>query len=150
MNRLIRLLLTWRGENAADSLFIYISSETNKEWCLDLCLLRESLIDSLTIIDEDGSYRLRVSLDPSLAHRSTVSRSDSRGADVFLSRTELDYWANFFLKYYRDGIGEVDHLDLEAYPRTPDTTRGLGIVLQIPNALPPISEEEARRRLGLS
>ena len=150
MNRLIRLPLSWRREDTPDSLFIRIGSETNKEWCLNLCLLREGLIDSLTIIDEEGSYKLRVLLDPSLARRSAVERSQSRGADAFLSRTELDYWATFFLKYYRDGVGEVNHLDVEAYPRNPNTARGLGIVLQIANALPPISGEEARRRLGLS
>ena len=95
-------------------------------------------------------YKLRVLLDSSLARRSAVERSQSRGADVFLSRTGLDYWATFFLKYYRDGVGEVNHLDVEAYPRNPNMARGLGIVLQIANALPPISGEEARRRLGLS
>jgi hypothetical protein len=67
---------------------------------------------------------------------------------VFLSPTELDYWANFFLKYYRDGIGEVDHLDVEAYPRNPDTIKGLGIVLWIANVLPPSRERKPEDDLG--
>src|SRR5215203_222992 len=48
MNKLIRLPLSWRREDTTNFLFIRIGSETNKEWCLNLCLLREGLIDSLT------------------------------------------------------------------------------------------------------
>lgn len=117
---------------------------------MNLCLLREGLIESLTIIDGSEAYSLRISLDPSLnAQRATVEfRRD--GADVLISTTELDYWRHFSLKYHRDGVGEVNHIDVEVPSRDPDAVRGLGLVLQIPDALPPISEEEARRRLGLS
>lgn len=30
-----------------------------------------------------------------------------------LSKRELDHWLHYFLRFYRDGIPEVDHLDLE-------------------------------------
>jgi hypothetical protein len=66
-----------------------------------------------------------------------------------LSPTELEYWLTFFLAYFRDGVGEVDHIDLDLTASGVKDTPGLFLTLAVPQASPPLSEEQARRRLGL-
>jgi hypothetical protein len=150
MSRSIELPLTVRKEDPDVSVFVLIDPEANREWCLGLCLLKEGLIESLTILGERGEYGLKISLDSSLTSRRGKVRFRRDEVDVSISTTELDYWVRFFLKYYRDGVGDVNHIDVEIPSRDPDSTRRLGLVLQIPDAVAPISEEEARGRLGLS
>lgn len=63
-----------------------------------------------------------------------------------LTRNNLDYVHQFFLKYYRDGVAEVDHLDLEAV----DAETGheeIYITFQVSESRPPLSPEEAKKRL---
>jgi hypothetical protein len=84
---------------------------------------------------------------PSFARRATCDfRRD--GAHMMISTVELEAWIHFFLKYHRDGVGEVDHIDVDFSPK--DSVQELVLVLHIPDVLPPIQEREARRRLGLS
>ena len=40
-------------------------------------------------------------------------RWDGQTIVVNLTRTELEYWEDFFPKYCRDGYGDVGHLDVE-------------------------------------
>jgi hypothetical protein len=150
VSRSIALPLTLRKEDPDDIVFVLIDPEVNREWCLNLCLLREGLIESLTIIGDSAAYRLGISLEPALSSRQGKVQCRPGGADVLISITELDYWLHFFLKYHRDGVGDINHIDVEIPPREPNSGRGLDLVLQVPDALPPISEDEARRRLGLS
>jgi hypothetical protein len=46
----------------------------------------------------------------------------------------------------RDGMAEVDHIDLEL---TRQTHEAVDLCIMYPSSAPPVSPEEARRRLGL-
>jgi hypothetical protein len=54
----------------------------------------------------------------------------------------------FCLRTVRNGAAEVDHLDIDASPTEASGKLG-NFVLRFPVATAPVSEEEARRRLGL-
>jgi hypothetical protein len=63
-----------------------------------------------------------------------------------LTQTSLDYVHRFFLKYYRDGIADVDHIDVEATDA--DTGKsGEYIKFRVPDWKQPVSPKEAERRL---
>jgi hypothetical protein len=50
---------------------------------------------------------------PKIAGRANANlRSDKSGLEI--PRTSLEHIEAFFLKYYRDEVAEVDHIDLEA------------------------------------
>ncbi|MCP5468845.1 MAG: hypothetical protein H7A32_06210, partial [Deltaproteobacteria bacterium] len=64
-----------------------------------------------------------------------------------LSENELEYWIYFFLIDYRDGMAEVDHIDLET--KRIKGEPAVDIVLQRSHARPPLSPEELERKLGV-
>ena len=130
------------------SIIVEIDSESNVHWCLDLCLLENNIIEQVTVISDTSSFKLQISKD------SEVTRQE-RGritwgldsARLALSSTELEYWISFFLKYYHVGMGDVDHIDVEVNSIN-DSKMGY-LTLKIPTATPPVSSDEAKRRLGL-
>jgi hypothetical protein len=124
VSRSIALPLTLRKEDRGDIVFVLIDPEANREWCLNLCLLREGLIESLTIIGDSAAYRLGISLEPALSSRQGKVQCRPGGADVSISITELDYWLHFFLKYHRHGVGDINHIDVET-PRASPTPAGV-------------------------
>ena len=82
------------------------------DWCLNLCLLKEKLVDTLVFLI--GKKKLKIEVD---------NIEDSRRANVFFAPNqvhvkvdpaELERWVDFFLMYYRDGVAQVDHIDVEA------------------------------------
>jgi hypothetical protein len=51
----------------------------------------------------------------------------------------------FFLRYFRDGFAEVDHVDID------DTANAGGyLTFVVSEFAPPVSPDEAKRRLGLN
>lgn len=114
------------------------------EWCLNLCLLKEELVDTLVFLV--GKQKLKFEI---------ANIEGSAGAHVFLHSNEvhvkvhpaeLECWVNFFLQYYRDGVAEVDHIDVEALTigKEPEDTY---IIFTVKDALPGMSSEEARKML---
>jgi hypothetical protein len=119
-----------------------------KDWCLDLCLLEKGLIDSIVVRNERGDVSLMVRRDSRIS-AAAVGRVSWHGqsAALALSGEQLETWLHFYLTYYRDGIGEVDHLDVEVDGE--NGSPGLDLVLTVPNATPPQPGAELRTRLGL-
>src|SRR5690348_8936442 len=88
--------------------------EALRDWCLGLCLLKEGLIDAFTVTEQAAkAAKVKFVLGAKLGARSRITLKEL-GSEVVLTRNGLDYLCGFFLKYYRDGVAEVDHLDLEA------------------------------------
>jgi hypothetical protein len=117
------------------------------DWCLSLCLLKENLIDSIVISNNLFSVEIQKDKQIPAPNRAQVAwTSDSKM--ISITETELDYWVAFFLKYHRDGIAVVDHIDVEISPAHLGD-KETNIMLKVANALPPISAQEARQRLGL-
>jgi hypothetical protein len=118
------------------------------DWTLNLCLLRRGLIESITYHTAKGS-NLKVRIDTGLkvADRATVGIAPDN-VYLAITATELDYWESFFLKYYRDGVAEVDHLDIEAQVNPPSKNCGY-VILKVAKVKPPMTPEEVRKMLGL-
>lgn len=114
------------------------------EWCLNLCLLEQELVDTLVFLI--GKKRLKIEVD---------NIEDSRRATVFFARNlihikvdpvELAGWVDFFLKYYRDGVAQVNHIDVEALAIS-ESPEDIYITFSVKDAAPPMSSEEARKIL---
>ncbi len=110
------------------------------------------MISTVTLSSEDESFRLQLELaPPSLQVVRGEVLWQVGGLLLSISLNELEYWLQFFLRYYRDQIGEVDHIDSDITyiaPRS-NSRKSLLLVFRVPNAKPPLDEEELRRRLGL-
>lgn len=116
-------------------------------WCLALCLLKEALTEKIALT---GRKKLTITQASAkqLSGRAILNIT-SEPMELAISPTELDYWLSFFLKYYRDGQAEVDHLDVEAelLPQRKETAY---VILRVRDARPAVPSEEAKKILGLS
>jgi len=118
------------------------------DWCLALCLLKENLIDALLVQGENTRAKLEIQVSGVTKGRVRSRASfDSETTRLDITMTDLDYLLHFFLKYYRDGVAEVDHLDLELAPEK--AGQDACITFKVPESVQPVSPEEAKRRLGL-
>jgi hypothetical protein len=108
-------------------------------------LLREGLVDKVILRSSRGNWVVRVSASESPRHIALRWYAKGR-LDVVLGQIELGRWLVYFLKFYRDGVAEVDHLDLEAEL---DGGEVCDFTLKVATAEEPVSGREARRRLGL-
>lgn len=149
MKRVQTLPLSVRDRGDHVSVVIDIGEQAIATWCVELCMLEKRLIESLTVrSDSHDPFSLQIQNGPGDASGATVKWSDQR-AKLCISRTELESWIAFFLTYYRDGIASVDHLDVDVPASGKDSTKGIFLVMRVSHALQPVSETEARRRLGL-
>jgi hypothetical protein len=85
-----------------------------RDWCLGLCLLKEGLVEAFTTIEQRArGSKVKFVVGTHVGPKSQITL-DAQSSEVVLTENNLDYVQHFFLKYYRDGVAEVDHLDLEA------------------------------------
>lgn len=109
----------------------------------ELELLVSGLAPSITLRHRSNKLQINVSCGD-VAGRATAETTTEKLA-LTLSKTEIGYWLAYFARYYRDGVAEVDHIDVEAV-----STKGVGVDvrLRVARSAPAVSPEEARRRLG--
>lgn len=113
---------------------------------LAITLLREQLATCVIFRRTRPNWILRLT---SVSLRNREARFNWYGQarlDVEIAQVELERWQAFFLKYYRDGVAEVDHFDVSGLSSDGSSCE---LVVKVGNAAPPVSGEEARRRLGL-
>jgi len=125
---------------------VSLSDHAVQGFCLGLSMLWTGVIGSF-LLGEDGTVNLSMmahTLDGRLG-----AHIEWRGgrASLALPPRDLEYWLCFSLKAVRDGVAEVDHLDLDALP-SDDHSRH-SVVVKFPASVPAVSATEARRRLGL-
>lgn len=112
-------------------------------WCLNLCLLKEGLVDAITFA---GKGRLKIEVDQTIERFPRArARSESGLVHLFVHPEEIESWVSFFLKAYRDGMAEVSHIDVEAVS-IPDDEE-IYVTFLVGKSAPPISGEEARKIL---
>ncbi len=112
----------------------------------EILLLLEGLVMELSLRHPQQHPRVRISVGETSARASATVSDD--GLHVGVSRTELESWMSFFLRYYRDGVAEVDHLDLEAHASDGEA-KTVYVLLRVGKFGQPLSGDEARRKLGL-
>jgi len=112
--------------------------------CLSLCLLRDDLVSELVL----RSKQMGLCLEQSANYDENWLVRSPSFVRVQLTVIELERLVDFFLRYYRDGVAEVDHLDIEARENVPGQLDAY-VTLVVPNYLPPVPSEEAKRKLGI-
>ncbi|MBE2270754.1 MAG: hypothetical protein IAE80_21120 [Anaerolinea sp.] len=106
--------------------------------CLALATLRFDLVDSLSLSAQPHLVICRLS--PQQAKRLPANHGGymiklTEGYELHLKESEVENWLRFYLAYHRDGIGSVDHIDLQ-YPLGQDRLADprMTVILQVPKA----------------
>ena len=146
-----KLPLTIHYGSDQDIAIVTVLNELVGKWCLGLCLLREGLIEYVSVKGHDGSAQIKIGQDTSIKeHEVGIVHRKGNIIQLMISQIELERWLHFFLKFYRDNQADVDHIDVDIAHDTSAGSKGLFLVLKVPVAAPPVSEQEARLRLGLA
>lgn len=114
------------------------------EWCLDLCLLKFGLVDALVFLV--GKRKLKIEVDNIADSRSANVSLAPNEVHIRVDPAELECWLDFFLKYYRDGVAQVRHIDVEAL-LIGDQPEDIYVTFTVKDAVAPMSAEEARKIL---
>lgn len=152
MNRTLQLPMQLRDGNDQLVLVVELTPEMISQLCLELSLLKEGLAEAIVLSNTQTEFWLEVKRNARiLKHERGEISWQKTGARLSIAPNELDYWLHYFLKYYRDGEGEVDHIDsdITKVSSQSDSVRGLFLVLKVPQAAPAVSAAEAKRRLGI-
>jgi len=150
MNTYINLPIVVKEMSDQDIVTITIDIDTIEQWYRCLESLDKEIIKSITILDNRGAFKLRLSIDPNIRStgRGKITRK-FQSIDIVITITELEMWLHFFSKYYFEGIGDVDHIDVDIESNIDTSSKGLFLILKIPSASPSISAEEVKKKLGL-
>jgi hypothetical protein len=138
-------LIEYPGQVAAS---IAVRPAAVKDLTLGLCLLRETLIERLLIVSEATDIRLDLSAALSPQEALGARLEQRKGTmRIQMNSRNLEYLQHFFLRYCRDGLAEVDHVDLEAI-----SGQGSGanayITFKVFDSRPSLSPKEADEWLG--
>ncbi len=122
-----------------EAMKIHIAPTNLKDWSLCLQLLQDDLVEVVGF--RCKSTRATIQISRATGEFSSFA-SDASAVRVALTPADLDVARHFFLRYYRDGVATVDHVDFE-------TKEGHYITLSVDEWMPPVSSEDAERRLSM-
>jgi len=153
MNGLKKLRLPVTVERTAfsdsDHVIITFPDQTIEPWTLGLCLLKEELLSILQLEDQSETFRLVVRRDADLGPgERPFAKASGRSLELRVGPTELEMWLHFFLRTIRDGVAEVDHLDVET-TAVEENARPVELTLRVLAAREPLTPDEIRRQLGI-
>jgi hypothetical protein len=114
---------------------------------LGLVLLRDELVSAVTLRTLGARWTLRLRLAPEERAQISGQHHGKQRLELWVGRIELGAWLAFFLRYYRDGVAEVDHMD--AFGIWADGSP-LNVTLKVALGARPVLEDEARSRLGIN
>lgn len=147
--------MNWRVENACaievketastSALSVSLAGMAVPRICIGLCLLRECLISSLDLVDSSRQRVLKIEFSPEKKCEAALRQQKDRML-LLLGVTELEAWMHFFLRTVRDGIAEVDHVDLDV---TTEQNTSATMVVKFPSSALPMTSDEMRQKLGL-
>lgn len=140
------------------SLELLIEPAALNDWCLLLTLLKENLVSGITVASKYDSQQIEIELFSALktnkrknkgpiVYRSPTLSFAKNSYKLVLPQWALDATLGFFLKYVRDNVAEVDHLDLEVESNEggPESY----MTFQVLEFAPPLSPEEVKKKIGL-
>lgn len=118
---------------------VNVSNEVLRDWALSLELLHERLVEAM-VFPCCGSF---TGIELKIADGNESEFRENKGRLIIsLSAQALDFVRHFFLRYYRDEVAEVDHIDIE-------NSDGGYITFFVDRFQPPVSANEVKRRLGI-
>lgn len=115
-----------------------------KDVALGFCLLNEGLVAGIELVGKDMKSVRITSGDN--AKFPEVKLSGEKSV-VEIDPVRLDAWTIFTLRTIRDGVAEVDHLDLDV--QRVDGGSEVTVILKFPSSAMPLSEAEIRRKIEL-
>ncbi len=126
------------------SITLLVNTAQSKELVIPLLLLREGLVDSLELILDNLSICLKLDNkgNRSLCGFFNIPKKTFRAT---ISMNSLEFAIFYLLKYIRDEIGEVDHIDLDFEY---ENERIVTIIIKV-DSYKEISAEEMNKLLGL-
>jgi hypothetical protein len=129
---------------------IWLPEERIADWCLQLCLLDQGLIDHVIMENERSEpFRLALRISPKLVGRGYMQWQDNPPS-LLIDSGRTGYIQHFFLCYYRDGAGDVDHCDVDVSAMYSDIRVGLHMQLYVPKVKPPMSRQELLKLVGMT
>ena len=142
MNKSIQLAIkvNSRTIDGQSVLHVHVPPNCLDQWTLCLQLLHDELVDCCVLFAPAAQFKLELRCETSSTHLKMNATNV-----VCLSPQALDCLRCFFLKYFRDGFAEVDHVDIDD-----DVQHGGYLTFSVSEYSHPISGEELRKRLGLA
>ncbi|MDX2048320.1 MAG: hypothetical protein SFU87_16135 [Chitinophagaceae bacterium] len=122
----------------------WVDPNLSKEMVILLLLLRERLVNSLDLIFDNFSIYLKQNNNEnkSVCNLFNNNKKIFKGA---ISINSLEFAISYLLKYYRDEMAEVEHIDLDF-----DYEKNTIVTLIIKtNLFKDISSDEMNKLLGL-
>lgn len=139
-------LQTLDGQNTA---LFAPSAAAMGQFCIDLSLLWHGLVTRLVFESTERS-RLVIAVDDDFAPAvRAVGVWSPPTVRLTMSRTELEHWLVFALEYCRDGMGQVDHIDLEARDAPDGQKEVVYVTFKVPSSKEPLSREEFGKLLRM-
>lgn len=148
MNKLLIVcdLIEYKEWSYYKSFRIKFFDEIIGEWCLRLCLLEQDIVKNFKITDSLGRYIFTIYKAKSIdKQRYKIFRKKRIDIYVF----EIGYWAYYFLKYYKNGVGDVNHIHGE-FVSCRKKTKKLDLELEVCREKPPLTRKQMNKHLGLS
>lgn len=144
--------MNYRVENACeteikrvgdqDVMTISICEFRIKDVAIGFCLLNEGLVAGIDLVGKDMKSIRITSGDNTKFPKVKLS---GQKAMVEIDPVCLDAWTIFTLRAIRDGVAEVDHLDMEA--KGLDSGSEVTVILKFPSSAAPLPEAEIRKML---
>jgi hypothetical protein len=134
------------------SLGVVLDSKAIRDWTLGLCLLQQDLIEVLVVTDQKTKRQLNMRLAGPRRKKDMPNRRFLRKSEaVFetdvtrleMTRDFLDYVIEFYLIYFRDGTGQVNHIDMDVV--APAESQEATITFKVPLSVPAVSHSEPKR-----
>lgn len=119
------------------------SASAMGQFCLALTLLEWDLSSSV-VFESNGRHFLIVSVDGAI-HPSVgaLAQWEPPRIRLRLSTNSLERWLAFALKYYRDGVGDVEHIDIDARS-SPGGDADTVLVFKVPSTTEGLLPEQAK------
>jgi len=108
----------------------------------EITLLRYGRSDQLSLLFDKGK-KLMVSIAET---HSTVTGAADSPSSLSLGRNDAEFLLCFLLTWYRDGVAEANHIDIELIG-SQSAGEDCTLVVQAENSRPPIPGDEAERIL---
>jgi hypothetical protein len=122
---------------------IFVGDAESQQLALLLLLLREKLVDTIEIMLDNFVVYLKLNDENrSICSLFNLTKKSFKGS---ISMNTLEYAIYFLLKYFRDEMAPVEHIDLDFEY---DNDSIITLVIKV-HAYNEISQEEMNKLLGL-
>jgi len=128
-----------RTNDGHNALSVHVPPNSLNQWCLCLQLLHDELVDGCVFFFPPS----KVKLELRCGSLSTYQKNEATYV-VFLTPNSLDCLRFFYLKYFKNGFAEVDHIDIDDPGH-----KGGYLTFYASEYAAPVSADEARKRLGI-